>query len=106
MKIAAASRRRLEYWVKERREWSGRVRIVGSPDGSFYFDNQANMLDQFLVNKNMATGDALIKVNPGTAQILEPPAMVDPGLYPKPIPFGGMAIRPIRMASPTTSQSP
>ena len=48
------------------------------------------MLDQFLVNKNMATGDALIKVNPGTAQILEPPAMVDPGLYPKPIPLGGM----------------
>jgi hypothetical protein len=53
--------------VKERREWSGRVRIVGSPDGSFYFDNQPNMLDQFLVNKNIATGDALIKVNRGTA---------------------------------------
>jgi hypothetical protein len=56
----------------------------------FYFDNQPNMLDQFLVNKNMATGDAMIKVNPGTAQILKPPAMVDPGLYPKPIPYGGM----------------
>jgi hypothetical protein len=38
----------------------------------------------------MATGDAMIKVNPGTAQILKPPAMVDPGLYPKPIPYGGM----------------
>jgi Endonuclease/Exonuclease/phosphatase family len=60
------------------------------PDGSFYFENQPNMLDQFLANKNMATGDALIKVNPGTAQILKPPAMVDPGLYPKPIPYGGM----------------
>jgi hypothetical protein len=48
------------------------------------------VLDQLLVNKNMATGDALIKVNPGTAQILKPPAMVDPGLYPKPIPCGGM----------------
>jgi hypothetical protein len=60
------------------------------PDGSFYFGNQPNMLDQFMVNKNMATGDAQIKVNPGTAQILKPPAMVDPGLYPKPIAFGGM----------------
>ena len=44
------------------------------PDGGFYFDNQPNMLDQFMVNKNMATGDAQIKVNPGTAQILKPPA--------------------------------
>ena len=31
-----------------------------------------------------------LKVNPGTAQILKPPAMVHPGLYPKPIPYGGM----------------
>jgi len=38
----------------------------------------------------MAIGDALIKVNPGTAQILIPPTTVDPGVYPKPIPFGGM----------------
>jgi hypothetical protein len=29
------------------------------------------MLDQFLGNKNMATGDALIKYNTGTAQILK-----------------------------------
>jgi hypothetical protein len=48
------------------------------------------LLDHFLVNKNMATADALIKVNAGTAQILKPPAMVDPGDYPKPIPYGGM----------------
>jgi hypothetical protein len=70
--------------------WNLMWPIAGLPDGSFYFDNQPNMLDQFLVNKNMATGDAPIKVNPGTAQILKPPAMVDPGLYPKPIPYGGM----------------
>jgi hypothetical protein len=48
------------------------------------------MLDHFLINKNMSTGDAPIKGNPGTAQILKPPAMVNPGVYPKPIPFGGM----------------
>jgi endonuclease/exonuclease/phosphatase family metal-dependent hydrolase len=63
---------------------------AGLPDGSFYFDNQPHMLDQFLVNKKMATADALIKVNPDTAQILKPAAMVDPGDYPKPIPYGGM----------------
>ena len=64
--------------------------IVGTPDGSFYFDNQPNMLDQFMVNKNMATGDASMKADVATVQILKPPAMVTPGVYPKPIPFGGM----------------
>jgi hypothetical protein len=66
------------------------VADAGLPDGGFYFDNQPNMLNQFLVNKNMATGGAPIKVNPGTAQILKPPAMVDPDDYPKLIPYGGM----------------
>jgi hypothetical protein len=64
--------------------------IAGEPDGSFYFDNQPNMLDQFLVNKNMATSDAPIKADPATAQILKASAMVDPDVYPKPISFGGM----------------
>jgi predicted extracellular nuclease len=70
--------------------WNLMWPIAGLPDGSFYFDNQPNMLDHFLINKNMSTGDAPIKGNPGTAQILKPPAMVNPGVYPKPIPFGGM----------------
>jgi hypothetical protein len=42
---------------------------MGTQDGSFYFDNQPN-LDQFLVNKNMATDDAPIQVQPDTAQIM------------------------------------
>jgi Endonuclease/Exonuclease/phosphatase family len=58
--------------------WNLMWPIAGSADGSFYFDNQPNMLDQFLVNKNMATGDATIKADLATAQILKPPAMVDP----------------------------
>jgi hypothetical protein len=70
--------------------WNLMWPITGLPDGSFYFDNQPNMLDQFLVNRNMATGDAPIKVDPAAVQILKPPAMVNPGVYPKPIPFGGM----------------
>ena len=63
---------------------------AGTPDGSFYFNNQPNLLDQFLVNKNMATGDAPIKAVAASVQILKPPAMVDTGVYKKPIPFGGM----------------
>jgi hypothetical protein len=65
--------------------WNVMWPIVGAPDGSFYFDNQPNMLDQLLVNKNMAIGDAPIRVDPTTAQILRPPAMVNPDVYPKPI---------------------
>jgi endonuclease/exonuclease/phosphatase family metal-dependent hydrolase len=51
--------------------------------------NQLNMLDQFLVNKNMAIGDAAIKVDRATGQIFKLPAMVSAGVNPKPIPFGG-----------------
>jgi Endonuclease/Exonuclease/phosphatase family len=68
--------------------WNLMWPIAGTPDGSFYFDNQPNMLDQFMVNKNMATGDAPIKIDP--AHGANPPAMVSPGVYPKPIAFGGM----------------
>jgi hypothetical protein len=35
--------------------WNLMWPIVGTPDGSFYFDNQPNLLDQFLVNENMAS---------------------------------------------------
>ena len=31
-----------------------------------HFDYQPTMLNQFLINKNMATGDAPIKVDPAT----------------------------------------
>jgi predicted extracellular nuclease len=68
--------------------WNLMWPIVGSPDGSFYFDNQPNMLDQFLVNKNMAIEDAPIKADQDTVQILKPPTMTSTGVYPKPIPFG------------------
>jgi hypothetical protein len=70
--------------------WNLMWPAAGVPDGSFYFSNQPNVLDQFLVNKNMATDDAALRANPATAQILKHPAMVDAGVYKKPIPFGGM----------------
>jgi hypothetical protein len=69
--------------------WNLMWPIVGAPDGSFYFDIQPNMLDQLLVNKNMVTGDAFIKIDPATVQVFKLPAMVNPGIYPKPIAFGG-----------------
>lgn len=61
---------------------------AGQPDGSFYFD-QPNMLDQFLVNKNMAVDDSPLKANVSTVKILRHPGAFT-GIYKKPVPFGGM----------------
>ncbi len=70
--------------------WNLMWPAAGVPEGSFYFENQPNVLDQFLVNKFMATEETWLRANPSTAQILKPPGMVDGGVYGKPIPFGGM----------------
>jgi Endonuclease/Exonuclease/phosphatase family len=64
--------------------------LLGKADGSFYFEDQPNMLDQFLVNKNMAKQNSLIKAEPKSAQILRLPGMTSTGRYPEPVPFGGM----------------
>jgi hypothetical protein len=64
--------------------------IVGAPDGSFYFDNLPNMLDQFLVNKNMAT------TTPRSRSTRPPWRSSNRRAWSiqvsnwKPIPFGGM----------------
>ena len=34
--------------------WNLMWPIAGAPDGSFYFDNQPNVLDQFIVKKNIS----------------------------------------------------
>ncbi len=62
----------------------------GVGDGTFYFDNFANVLDQFLVNRNMIAASAPLRVVDGSAQVVRFPEMVRSGAYPAPIPFGGM----------------
>lgn len=64
--------------------------ILGQGLGSLYFDNFPNLLDQFLANKNLLKDAGAIKIVPESVQVLRFPEMVDTGLYPKPIPFGGM----------------
>ena len=62
-----------------------------APLRQLLFRQPAQHVGQFLINnKNMAVGGAAIKVDPATVQILKLPAMVNPDVYPKPIPFGGM----------------
>jgi predicted extracellular nuclease len=79
------------------RLWNLMWDTLGASRGTFYFDNFANMLDQFLVNKNMATQTSPIQAIAGTVEIIQLPEMVNTGTYPAPIPFGGMG-KPVNTA--------
>ena len=70
--------------------WNLMWPAVGGPDGTFYFDNQPNLLDQFLVNRNMATLTSPLRVDADSVEIVRLPGMAAGGDYPRPVPFGGM----------------
>ena len=72
------------------RFWNLMWTAIGKSDGSFYYNNQPNMLDQFLVNKNMAAQASPIRALPDTIEILRFPGTFSTGKYPYPKPFGGM----------------
>ena len=61
----------------------------GRPDGTFYWQSEPNLLDQFLVNRALASGE-VFAVDEASVEILRFPGTSDAGDYPKPIPFGGM----------------
>lgn len=67
-------------------EGSGAAR---RPVGTFYFENVANVLDQFLVNRNLLLAQAPMRAEPGSVEIVGgPPDFVATGRYPAPVPFG------------------
>jgi Endonuclease/Exonuclease/phosphatase family len=70
--------------------WNLAYPLLGSQDGTFYFENQPNMLDQFLVNKNMAKANSPIKADPTSVQIVRFPGMTSTGRYKSPIAFEGL----------------
>lgn len=72
------------------RLWNLMWDSTGATEGTFYYDNFPNILDQFLVNKNMAKQSSPIRALPETVQVVRFAGMVDSGDYPKPVPFGGM----------------
>jgi Endonuclease/Exonuclease/phosphatase family len=67
------------------RLWNLMWPIEGIPEGSFYYDNEPNMLDQFLVNKNMAVENAPLGADPTLVHIFKPNGNAHPD---RPIPFG------------------
>ena len=65
---------------------------TGGPNGTFYFDNQPNVLDQVLVNKNMARETSPVRAPPGTVEILRYED-TSTGCYQRPAPPAAWAAR-------------
>jgi predicted extracellular nuclease len=72
------------------RLWNLMWPTAGQPEGTFYFDNQPNVLDQLLVNEHMAISTAAIRVDPDTVEVLRFPGTFTTGPFRRPRPFGGM----------------
>jgi endonuclease/exonuclease/phosphatase family metal-dependent hydrolase len=62
--------------------------LLGEGSGTHYYENQPNMLDQFLVSKGLLTGNSHLLVRPDTVEIVRFPEMVSGGSYPVPIRYG------------------
>lgn len=78
------------------------------PSGTFSFENQANVLDQFRVNENMLATSAPLRAEPGSVPIVTgPPAMVGTGRVPRTRPLRRHGSRrPTRAAAAATVPSP
>lgn len=61
---------------------------LGNGIGTHYYDNNPNILDQFLVSKGLLTGRSNFSLRQDTAEILRFPEMINTGTYPVPIRFG------------------
>ncbi len=64
--------------------------LMGMDNGTHYFNNFPNVLDQFLADKNMLKSNSPIKVKAADVQIFQPTEMVGGGSYPAPMRYGGM----------------
>lgn len=73
--------------------WNLMWPVIGTSDGSFYYDNQPLVLDQFLCNRNMLGRGAELKADSGSVEILRFPGTTTSGPYRRPVPFGGMGKR-------------
>lgn len=62
--------------------------ILGQRLGTHYYDNEAQVLDQFLVSKGLVTGNSGIQVLSDSAEVVRPQEMIGSGLYPAPVRFG------------------
>jgi hypothetical protein len=62
--------------------------VLGEAIGTHYFNNFANVLDQFLISKGLLMGASGLKARPESVHAERFPEMVSGGDYPGPIRFG------------------
>ena len=92
-KYALAVRKRQQVLRgRSPRFWNLMWPLIGRADGTFYFENQANLIDQFLANENMIKPGGDIELDATTVTIESSfPGLSDPNdVYPQPKRFGGM----------------
>ena len=57
-------------------------------EGTYYYDNDAFIFDQFLLSKGLLTGKSKLTAVPDSAEVFRAPEMIAPGDYPVPVRFG------------------
>jgi hypothetical protein len=95
--LSTRQRTKVVWATSVPRLWNLMWPTEGRGEGTFYFDNFANVLDQFLVNRNMIGRDDPVRANPDSVEVIRLPDMVATGRYPAPVPFGGMG-KPVNKA--------
>jgi endonuclease/exonuclease/phosphatase family metal-dependent hydrolase len=61
--------------------------VLGQGIGTHYYDNEASVLDQFLVSKGLVTGQSGLQADLASIEIVRLPEMVYSGAYPRPVRF-------------------
>ncbi len=65
--------------------------LLGDGQGTYYYENKPNLLDQFMVSRSILTGTSgfkLMGTSKDSARIERFPEMTAKGTFPKPVPFG------------------
>jgi predicted extracellular nuclease len=62
--------------------------MVGAGIGTHYFNNVANVLDQFLASRSLLTGAGGLAIRHETVEIVRFADMISGGVYPAPIRYG------------------
>ncbi|MCH8988021.1 MAG: endonuclease/exonuclease/phosphatase [Chloroflexi bacterium] len=62
--------------------------ILGERKGTYFYNNDPMVLDQFMVSKGLVTGKSGITADINSAKVVTFPEMVATGVYKKPVRFG------------------
>lgn len=70
--------------------WNLMWHALGEGQGSLFYEGHPNLLDQFLVDRNLMSTDGALRADPGSVGLVCPPQQGTGHNHPVPIPFGGL----------------